>query len=145
LSKEEVVQTLTGIRETVVAEHNGLFLSMIDNLLSKVSLFGLYFASLDIRQDSSVHGQLLEMVAETNAGLLPKNYKELSEEQKINCLVQIKGAIDPALISSDLHKDTLLSMQAIRTIQKVNGEQGSHRYIISHSTSALNVIEVYGL
>ncbi|MDX5437581.1 MAG: phosphoenolpyruvate carboxylase, partial [Pontibacter sp.] len=33
----------------------------------------------------------------------------------------------------------------MKTIQEQNGEEGCHRYIISHSTSALNVLEVYTL
>ena len=144
LSKEEIVTTLSQIKKTVVEQNNGLFVSMIDNLLSKVDLFGLYFASLDIRQDSSIHGQLLEMIAD-KSDALPKNYKDLPDADKIKALCNISQTLDFSLIESELHKDTLLTMAAIRDIQKVNGEDGAHRYIISHSTSAINVLEVFGL
>src|SRR6185437_15509703 len=59
LSKEEIITTLTKIREILVKQNNSLFIGMLDGLINKVELFGLFFASLDIRQDSSVHGQLL--------------------------------------------------------------------------------------
>jgi phosphoenolpyruvate carboxylase len=36
-------------------------------------------------------------------------------------------------------------MAAVKMIQQANGEEGCHRYIISHTTSALNVMEVFGL
>lgn len=144
LSEEEIMSTLLQIRETLIEQHNGLFLSMVDDLLSKVKIFGLYFASLDVRQDSSIHTQVIEVIAEKTSAL-SKNYKELSEEQKIAVLSKIDVKIDSLLMENELHKHTLESIAAIRIIQKINGTDGCHRYIISHSTSALNIMEVYGL
>ena len=43
-------------------QHNGLFLHLVTNLINKVNLFGLHFASLDVRQESSVHDTVLEAV-----------------------------------------------------------------------------------
>ncbi|MFN6944868.1 MAG: phosphoenolpyruvate carboxylase [Cytophagaceae bacterium] len=144
LSKDELIKALTEIQSILTERHNGLFLSMVTNFVSKVKLFGLYFASLDIRQDSSVHKQLLEEIAsKTNA--LPKNYKELTDDEKIKHLLQVSEKVEPTFTNNDLFEDTLKSIDTIRTIQKINGEEGCHRYIISHSTSALNVLEVYGL
>lgn len=144
LSEEEIKSTLLHIRKTLLEQHNGLFLNMVDNLLSKVNLFGLYFASLDVRQDSTIHTQVLEAIAEKTSAL-PKNYKDLSEEQKIAALLTINAKFDSSLVENELDKDTLETIAAIRTIQKINGPDGCHRYIISHATSALNIMEVYGL
>ena len=44
-----------------------------------------------------------------------------------------------------LVQDTVNNLKGIQQIQKVNGEAGCNRYIISQSNSALNVLEVYGL
>jgi len=144
LSKEEIITTLTKIREILVKQNNSLFIGMLDGLINKVELFGLFFASLDIRQDSSVHGQLLEAIAEKGTAL-PKNYKELAEDKKIDALLKITSKAEPDDLDNELFKDTLLTINAVQEIQKYNGEDGCHRYIISHSTSALNVIEVYAL
>lgn len=144
LSEEEIKSTLLQIRKTLIEQHNGLFLNQVDNLLSKVKIFGLYFASLDVRQDSSIHRQVLEVIAEKTSAL-PKNYKDLSEEQKIAALLNINSKLDLSLIENELDKDTLETIAEIRTIQKINGPDGCHRYIISHSTSALDIMEVYGL
>lgn len=144
LSIEEVIATLEQIRQILISEHNGLFMEMVEILQRKVELFGLYFASLDIRQDSSVHTEVLEAIAESTA-LLPKNYKELSPEEKIASLLKVQAQVDPTLLKDELYSDTLQTMAAIKTIQQYNGEAGCHRYIISHSTSALDVMEVYGL
>lgn len=40
------------------------FQHLVDNLKNKVEIFGLHFASLDIRQDSSVHSAILESLSE---------------------------------------------------------------------------------
>jgi len=144
ITSEEIMAALVQIRETLIRDHNGLFLGMLENLLRKVELFGLYFASLDIRQDSSVHTELLETLAEKN-GALPKNYKSLSAEEKINVLLNIRTTLDSSSLDNELFQDVIESMAAVKVIQQVNGEKGCHRYIISHTTSALNVMEVYGL
>jgi phosphoenolpyruvate carboxylase len=144
LSKEEIIRVFEEIREIVEVEHNGLFLDLIENMISKVELFGLYFASLDVRQDSSVHSQLIQSIVDKTS-LLPKNYKELSQQEKITALLKVKDTVEPALIDNELHKDTLATMAAVKAIQQFNGAEGCHRYIISHSTSALNVMEVYAL
>jgi phosphoenolpyruvate carboxylase len=110
-----------------------------------VQIFGLHFASLDVRQDSSIHEKALEAIAALNNNILPSNYNTLSEEEKIFVLQDLSSSIDPASLNNDLYKDTIESTKAIKTIQELNGEAGCNRYIISHSTSALNVMEVFGL
>ena len=144
LTEEEIKCTLLQIREILIEQYNGLFLNMVDDLLNKVKIFGLYFASLDVRQDSSIHTQVIQEIAEKTAAL-PSNYKELTDEHKIAALLNINVKVDSLLIQDELAKDTLASIAAIKDIQKVNGEDGCHRYIISHSTSALSIMEVYGL
>ncbi|MDF9800354.1 phosphoenolpyruvate carboxylase [Catalinimonas alkaloidigena] len=144
LTKEEIISTLKQIRTTLMEQHNGLFQEMVENLLRKVELFGLYFATLDIRQDSSVHSELMAEIAQ-HSSALPDNYTELSEAEKIDALLNIQETLDPSIFENELFRDTLETISAIKTIQKRNGENGCHRYIISHSTSALDVMHVYGL
>ena len=144
ITKEEILETLNGIRQTIMTDLNGLFVHLVDNLISKVEVFGLFFATLDIRQDSSVHQAVLETISQTTSAL-PDNYPAMSDAEKIQVLLNIKEALDPNVLENPLHQDTLQSIAAIKTIQQSNGEEGCNRYIISHSTSVLNVMEVYGL
>jgi len=144
LCKSEILDTLLRIRDTIQQQHNGLFVHLVETLINRVELFGLFFASLDIRQDSSVHGKLLEAIAEVSDAL-PKNYASLPDADKIKALLAVTKPVNSSLLKEDLHKDALETVKAVQTIQQINGEEGCHRYIISHSTSALNVIEVYGL
>lgn len=144
LTKDEILRYLNEIRALLVEKHNGLFVHLVDKLLEKVNIFGLYFASLDIRQDSSVHRQVLsDAAAKTDA--LPENYDELGEAEKIETLLKINKNIDWQIFDDELTRDTLENIGTIRQIQAQNGEKACHRYIISHSESALNVIEVYAL
>jgi len=144
ITKNEIIYTLHQIRETLIGQHNSLFLDLVESLLTRVQLFGLYFATLDIRQDSTVHGNLLETIAKQTS-LLPKNYNTLSEKEKIDALFNINSPIESSIIEDELMKDTLQTIAAVKNIQESNGEEGCHRYIISHSTCALNIIEVYAL
>jgi phosphoenolpyruvate carboxylase len=144
LSKQGILDALQKIREILIYQHNGLFQHLVDNLINKVHVFGLHFAALDIRQDSSVHSKVLEAIA-AKTDILPRNYAELSDEEKKNILYKASGDIGGHVFEDGLIKDTLLSIKAIKEIQQFNGVEGCSRYIISHSNSALNLLEVYGL
>jgi phosphoenolpyruvate carboxylase len=144
LTKQEITEALYKIRDVINDQHNGLFVTMVENLLNKVHLFGLHFASLDIRQESSVHNTVLETIAQ-KTDLLPASYAESNEQEKINILSKITGSVLPVEFQDDLVKDTLDSVIAIKTIQEFNGKEGCNRYIISQCNSALNVLEVYSL
>ena len=144
LTKEEILNYLENILETIQTKHNGLFAHLVENLMQKIEIFGTYFASLDIRQDSGIHRNILEDAA-NKTDALPSNYSQLSGAEKIKTLLNIKSAIDAESLSDDLHKDTLQNIAAVKEIQKQNGMQSCERYIISHCESALNVIEVFGL
>ena len=144
ISQKEILHTLTEARKILIEQHNGLFLHLLDNVICKVEIFGLFFASLDLRQDSTIHGKALEAIA-TTSNILPPGYIEMSNDEKIAVLQDIDAAFPAETLENDLYKDTLLSMQAAKSIQQTNGEQGCNRYIISQCNSALNVMEVYGL
>ncbi|MCX2740881.1 phosphoenolpyruvate carboxylase [Pontibacter anaerobius] len=146
IKQEAILNSLKEIRKLLLEEHNSLFLNHVEALITKVELFGLFFASLDIRQDSSVHAQLYEELS-GRTNLLPQDYTELPENEKITALLSIGEHTDVADVFNDdeLLQDTVRTVATIRTIQERNGEEGCHRYIISHCTSALNVLEVYTL
>lgn len=144
LTKQEILEPLLEIRRMLVENHGGLFAHLVNDLIYKVELFGMYFASLDIRQESSALGGVLEHIA-SHTDVLPKNYELLGDEQKIDVLLNIRQTLNPEEMEDELAKDTLQSMAAIKNIQRQNGIEGCHRYIISQCQSALNAAEVYGL
>ena len=144
ITQEEILKTLNEIREILIYKHNSLFLHLVNNLKNKVQIFGLHFASLDIRQESSIHGTVIESLV-GKVKELPENYPGLSEDEKIKILSDLQP-IDTSVLNGDaIQKDTIESVQAVKQIQKYNGVQGCNRYIISQCNSALNAMEVYGL
>ncbi|CAN5597574.1 phosphoenolpyruvate carboxylase [soil metagenome] len=144
ITQKEILHTLQAAREILIEQHNGLFLHLLDNVICKVEIFGLFFASLDLRQDSAVHGKVFETIASVS-NILPPGYNSMSDEEKIAVLQAIDTSMPVEALENELYKDTILSIQAAKSIQKTNGEQGCNRYIISQCNSALNVMEVFGL
>jgi phosphoenolpyruvate carboxylase len=144
ITQQEILKTLNEIRDILIYKHNSLFLHLVNNLKNKVQIFGLHFASLDIRQESSVHGTVIESLI-GKVKELPENYSSLNEDEKISVLSNLQP-IDTSVLNGDpIQKDTIESVQAVKQIQKYNGVQGCNRYIISQCNSALNAMEVYGL
>jgi phosphoenolpyruvate carboxylase len=137
LTKEHIIAELEKVKEIIIYHHNGLFLHLVTNLINKVHVFGLYFASLDVRQESTVHGRVLE-------NIYSDAYSHLNAEDKINFLTN--ATLLPGKMYDDsLVQDTITNIIGIQKIQQLNGEAGCNRYIISQCNSALNVLEVYGL
>jgi len=144
LKKDEIIKALKDIRHLLIYEHNNLFVQLVEDLINKVEVFGLHFASLDVRQESSVHGKVLEAIASTGNSL-PAGYNSATPAEKITALTHISQQADTSVLKDALYKDTTDVIAAIQTIQQYSGEAGCNRYIISQCNSALNVMEVFGL
>ena len=149
ISLEELKKKLYQIKEILITEHKSLFIDELDDLINKVSIFGYHFASLDIRQDSRIHSKVFESVFKTSQSYLgkifPDNYLDLSEEEKMKVLSNIKGDVPLDLFKDEQAVSTLGSIRAMKTIQNINGEKGSNRYIISNNQNALNILEVFSM
>jgi phosphoenolpyruvate carboxylase len=150
ITANEIIDCLTKIKNIIIEGNYSLYLSRLESLIHKVKLFGTHFASLDIRQDSRIHHAVLMDVHQTllqqnGKGILPKNYNELTSDDQIGILGKLEGQLNPADFKETMTKDTLESIYAITTVQKMNGIPGCHRYIISNCQSAMNVMELYAL
>lgn len=147
ISLEELTETLIGIRKVIKEKHQSLFLSELDDVIHKTKLFGYHFATLDIRQDSRVHAKVFESlvakIQQEDATKLPANYNSLNEKEKIAILQDLEFTITPDSLEDDIAKSTMSSIYAMKTIQRLNGERGANRYIISNNQSALNVMEAF--
>ncbi|MCG7857879.1 phosphoenolpyruvate carboxylase [Flavihumibacter sediminis] len=144
LDAEDMIRQLKQIRDTLVYQHNGLFAGLVDNLIQKVNAFGLYYASLDVRQDSSVHTAVYKYLQQQSEHL-PEGYEEMAMDQKLDVLAGMKPLSPEYIFEDKIHQDTIDSIRAISKIQEQNGESGAYRYIISQCNSAQSIMEVYGL
>lgn len=144
ITEQELRDGIEQIKKLIIEEHQGLYLEELNKLNFQLHNFGFYFASLDIRQNSSVHQKVFEaLVSETS--VLPKNYINFTEEQKISFLASMQETINPQSLTDEIARTTLESIEVMQTIQQKNGERGCHRYIISNNESALHVLEALAL
>lgn len=145
LTAEEMTQDLEALKKILIAEHQSLFVEEVINLIAKVKLFGLFFASLDIRQDSRVHTHVMNAIADDHKELFPNDFKEYMDEKRADFLSTLKAAIQPETISDEMARKTLASIYAMKQIQAFNGEEACNRYIISNNGSVMNVMEAFAL
>lgn len=150
MSSKELIRELLDIRNTIVKEHQSLYVSDINNLINRVRLFGYYFATLDIRQDSRIHHSVfttvIDYLIKKGNPSFPKNYHTLSEKEQIKILSHVSEAdIEIDAFEDEMVRNTLKTIEAIQVIQKMNGEKGANRYIISNNQTALNVIQLFAM
>ena len=136
-------------RNILITEHQSLFLENLDRFILKVRVFGFYFASLDIRQDSRKHSEtwqaILKNWQEKNYADHTDEFLQGDENTRIHRLLMASAPLDESDFADPFVKETIRSFTAIRDIQRRNGELGCHRYIISNCQSALHVAEVLAL
>jgi len=146
---EEVLGELYEAREVLVSKHEGLFVEILDEFILKLRLFGFFFASLDVRQDSRKHTKAWEDIISRIGMKIPliklEDYQNWDENKKIDLLLSLDISSFTEGYEDPITQDIIESMRAIKNIQERNGTAGAHRYVISNSTSALNIIEVAAL
>ncbi len=137
-SKDDLLAILLEAREALIKYHDGLFLDLLDRFILKVRIFGFHFAHMDLRQDSRKHDALWEEVFSIQG-------KEFvgTEDELIAKVLKTKALPSLEHYDEPFHKEMLESMATVKSVQKTNGEEGLHRYIISNCQSALHVLEVY--
>ncbi len=143
VTKATILESLNAIRRDLEEKHNGLFLHLVEDLILKVEMFGLSIASLDIRQDSSVHAGIYGELSKR--GVVPANYDSLSEDERIDTVPGLSASAESIHFENEIFEDTFAVMQEMLDIQAKNGEQACSRYIISHSQTAADVLGVLGL
>lgn len=141
----EFREKLDQIRQIIIDQHQSLYLDEVDDLYNKLDIFGLHFASLDMRQNSKIHNQVFEKLAADRPEIFPSDYLNMDERQKIAAASELKARLNPADFSDETVRSTLETIGAMQTIQQQNGEKGSNRYIISNCESAVNIMETFAL
>ena len=143
---DEFYQDLLAIRDSLL-ENKGEYLISGEfvELMQAVEIFGFYLASIDMRQDSSVHEACVaELLA--SAGI-NDHYSDLSEDEK--CALLLKELEeDPRILSathaekSELLEKELSIFKAARKLKDKLGENVIRQTIISHATSVSDMLEL---
>ncbi|MFL2629781.1 MAG: phosphoenolpyruvate carboxylase [Flavobacteriaceae bacterium] len=150
LNPNFLIGELEMILEILFKVHEGLYSEDVKDLIHKLKLFGFYFASLDIRQDSRIHDHVFNDIINTPdlkkyVADLPKKYSNLNLKRKYSLLSKIQGDIPVSIFENELTKKTLSSIRIIKKIQSNNGEKGCNRYIISNCKTLENILQLFAL
>lgn len=144
-TKNELLSELQELEQILVEQHNSLFADELKALIHKVKIFGFHFSTMDIRQDSRVIKATLQEVHKLNPSVLPPNFQELSENDRIEQLFAANGSTQINEITDATLRDTAESFTTIRTIKSKNGDEGAYRYIISNCRGVEDIANVYAL
>ncbi len=126
-------------------EETGLSCRDLEQLLCQVEIFGFTLARLDVRQESSVHEAAIDEITQY-LEILPKPYKEMSEEERIEWLtaeLPTRRPLIPAeLPFSERTSEIINTLRIVRKLQQEFGPEICQTYIISMSRDASDLLEV---
>lgn len=144
LRYDEIIEPLLEMRSILINKYHKLYLKDLDSLIDKVKIFRTHFATLDIRQDHSVHRQVVEAILKEN-GYISENIDELNKQELIDILLHKEINLQKQDYEEDIVRETIQNILQLRGIQEKNGEEGCNRYVISNSEDIFSVLFVYGL
>jgi phosphoenolpyruvate carboxylase len=144
LTADELLNDMLAVRDKMKADHGDMFIEELEVFIRRIKLFGLHFASLDIRQDSSIHERTMQAVVDKYKPTA-KAYADWTRAEQTDFLTNFNLKIDAEVFEDPLVKDTFKTIKAIENIQIKNGQMACHRYIISNSTSSSSVLEVLAM
>ena len=145
-SAQEFKEDLEKIKDSLLENKSEYLISgEFAELLEAIDVFGFYLASIDMRQDSSVHEACVAELLKS-AGI-NDHYSDLSEDKK--CQILLKELLDDPRILSATHADKsellekeLAIFQTARELKDRLGEEVIRQNIISHATSVSDMLEL---
>ena len=145
-SAQEFKEDLEKIKDSLLENKSEYLISgEFAELLEAIDVFGFYLASIDMRQDSSVHEACVAELLKS-AGI-NDHYSDLPEDEK--CQVLLKELLeDPRILSathaekSELLEKELAIFQTARELKDRLGEEVIRQNIISHATSVSDMLEL---
>lgn len=145
--KDNILQNLREIKRVLVDYHDGLFVELVDDMERKVKTFGCFFATLDLRQDSSILRQAHQYLREKHPDQtnIAADFEKLDESAKQAALpfneLNLRHEDDaPTLVA-----DTFDVIRLIKEIQLSGGERAAQRFIISNCQQASDILELMEL
>jgi phosphoenolpyruvate carboxylase len=133
---------------SLTKQHGGLFdIGPLPELIRAVDIFGFHLATLDMRQNSAIHERLVgELLREAG---VEAAYDKLDEAKR--CELLLAELSHPRLLAtpfagySDETKRELETLKAAAEAKRRYGPDAIRAYIVSNTTSASDLLEVYVL
>ncbi|HEX7635351.1 MAG TPA: phosphoenolpyruvate carboxylase [Noviherbaspirillum sp.] len=141
----EFTRDLQTITDSLNTHHGAMLVKPRLAALKRASeIFGFHLATLDMRQSSDVHERVLtELFSRAKA---EPNYAALPEEAKVELLLQELNKprllYSPWVRYSAETESELAILRAAREIRQRYGERAIRNYIISHTETVSDLLEV---
>ncbi|MBU4609474.1 phosphoenolpyruvate carboxylase [Achromobacter sp. GG226] len=145
LTAEEFLADLRVIRASLQANHSGALVPQrLGPLVRAVDVFGFHLATVDLRQSSDKHE---EVVAELLAHARQEaDYSALDEAAKRELLLRLINDARPLRVAGAVYSEHTESELAIfaaaRHMRERFGARAIRHYIISHTESVSDLLEV---
>ena len=142
---DEFSADLEIIADSLRANHGAVLIRPRLNTLQRATqIFGFHLATLDMRQSSDVHERVLTELF--SAATVSPNYAALTEDEKIALLMaeldQPRLLYSPYVTYADETESELAVLRMARTVRQQFGPRAIRNYIISHTESVSDLLEV---
>ncbi|HTJ99779.1 MAG TPA: phosphoenolpyruvate carboxylase, partial [Bordetella sp.] len=142
---EDFLQDLTIVARSLDSHHAGdLGAQRLRPLMRAASVFGFHLATVDLRQSSDKHEAVVAELLST--ARVHADYSGLDEQARIQLLL---NQLDdprllrvPAVAYSDLARGELAIFETARAMRERYGRHAIRHYIISHTESVSDLLEV---
>ena len=142
----ELLADLAVIRRSLVSNHGAVLVQeRLDELIRSVEVFAFHLATVDLRQSSDQHELVVsELLAVAG---VHADYLELDEPQRVSLLVEVLQQARPLRVPgvsySELAQNELAVFEAAREARDTYGECAVRQYIVSHTETVSDLLEVY--
>jgi phosphoenolpyruvate carboxylase len=141
----ELLSDLNLIADSLKSNQGGLIIyPRLGKLIKAVKSFGFHLATIDLRQSSDVHEKVIsELMLKAGYDF---NYHELEESEKVTLLLE--ELKQPRLLFSrfqhysELVQSEIEILNAARDTRRIFGEAAVKQYIISHTETLSDLLEV---
>ncbi|MDM8175023.1 MULTISPECIES: phosphoenolpyruvate carboxylase [Olivibacter] len=145
--KDAIIFNLSEVKRVLTDYHDRLFVNLVDDLLRKVKIFGTYFSSLDIRQDSSILRKTYQYLykAHPEETGIDADFETLEEADKIMSARFREADLPTDNIKDPLILDMVETIRFVQKIQQSGGPKACHRFIISNCQQASDILSLMEL
>jgi phosphoenolpyruvate carboxylase len=142
---EEFLADLRTIRDSLLAHHGAaLAAQRLHPLIRAVEVFGFHLATVDLRQSSDKHEEVVAELLAT-ARIEPK-YAQMAETAKQTLLLKLLNDARPLRVMggqySQLAQHELAIFETAKRMRERFGTQSIRHYIISHTETVSDLLEV---
>ncbi len=145
LNAEELLADLHVIEASLLANHaQALVAQRLQPLMRAIQVFGFHLATVDLRQSSDQHEVVLVELLAT--ALVTPDYAGLDEPAKCTLLMNLLNEARPLRVMGATYSAHTVSeisiFEAAKTMREHYGAQAIRHYIISHTETVSDLLEV---